>query len=309
MRTYILPLKHIILILVSVMISYFNMVPQLARAEDEVYWATTGERYDEWYRSKIDAAVHACDEAGTRLKESEKLLQEARTLIAQAAASDMKGRFTARQAEWKAQSAIRKNRLDQTRSCSRATTLRRHFLDKQANNYGYIAVPLYTRGEVKVKTWDGSEAKWDGNTPLRGGESIKTGADGYAEISFPGSPAEIHMGSNSEFFLDSDILVLQKGRFYYVKPSYQNMKEAKDFLGKHVKIPEWGDVILIIKGTRFVAVVKPGETSSVALIDGELAFRVSKDKEVILHGGEQVLFQDGKILRGPEPLNPAILKE
>ena len=54
-RTYILPVTHFILILLSVMIPCFTMAPQAAWSEEE--------RYEVWYSRVIEAAVHACDKA------------------------------------------------------------------------------------------------------------------------------------------------------------------------------------------------------------------------------------------------------
>ena len=266
--------------------------------------AQSQAKYQAWYRQAIDHEERLCKEAETSLKESEKLLREARTLIARATAGDMEGRYTARQAEWKAQSAISKNTLQKTRTCSRARYLAEKFIDAEAARNA-IAMPLFTGGDVKVQTKDGW-ASWDGKTPLLSGQVIKTGTDGYAEIVLPGSPAEIHMGPNSEFAAEQDDLTLRSGRFYYLKSAIQ--EELKDYYGRRVILKK--DVVMTVRGTRFVAIVKPGGISSVALIEGEVAFRLSRnDKEIIIRGGEQLQFRDGKILRGPEPLNPEILKE
>jgi len=78
-----------------------------------------------WYDREINAADSACKEAGIKLNESKRLLDEARALILRAPASDIKGREEAKNAEREALWAINANQVDHDSYCQEAKDLRR----------------------------------------------------------------------------------------------------------------------------------------------------------------------------------------
>lgn len=267
--------------------------------------ARAAEPPDGWLRDQMKHAYEACHESKIKVGESQRLVERALALSAKAPPKDMAGRGVARQAEFKARSALAKNKAWNERACARARTLDQQLsVLPKGNDW---SLPVYVRGDVKVDTGHGLK-RWDGKTPLQPGQTLKTGKDGYAEMVFPDG-AELRVGPNTEFTVEKELPIFKNGSFYYARAKH-DLEEFKEALLHRRFAVRTPTAVLAVRGTKFALVVDPKGPSRLALMEGEAAIIDTKSgTETVVHAGQQVEFQDANILRGPEPLDPKSFQE
>lgn len=248
-----------------------------------------------WYQTRIESAKSACEETQSWLREAKDIEAGAKALAARAAPNDGAGRAAARQAAATAATAGSNNELASARVCGRLKRLRAGLANASG---GSIVMPVYVRGTIIVMTPKGP-APWDGSSPLRAGEEIRTGKDGYAELVFPGSPAEVRLGPESAFTLQEDAFSLNRGRLYYFGEA------AAEGLPKH-RVILGGVISCTIRGTKFAAIVRGKEAARLALFEGEVAYSdPDTGQETVIRPGQHVVFKKGRLVEGPSAFDPA----
>lgn len=183
------------------------------------------ERAREWYRREIGKAEQPCQTARTELEKSQRTLERAEALVRKASPDDTAGRNVAQQAAAAAQSAIDKNTIRRDRMCDRLEQLRTN-LGQAEQLAGAVAMPVVTRGTVSVVT-DKGAIPWDGRTPLQPGQTIRTGADGYAEVFIRDLMGKFALEANTTFTLSAEGPQLARGQFYYLKEELRTCSRRK----------------------------------------------------------------------------------
>lgn len=257
---------------------------------------------DAWYEASIVCAQAACERAKGRLEAAQALEHRARELAVKAPPGDGAGRAVAEQARAKAAQAAAKDRFGVARDCGGVEQLRRARTARE----GGAALILHARGAVTLMTHKGA-VRWDGKAPLRPGQKIQTGKDGYAELAFPGQDGRVAVYPNSQFELGADETPkLKLGNFTFNRAAI--MDRLKFSAGKEPSLELTDrELTASVRGTRFAVHALPQGSGRLALFEGEVALKEPgvKGKEVVAHGGEAVSFKEGRIAGPPAKLAQA----
>lgn len=159
------------------------------------------------------------------------------------------------------------------------------------------AVASTVRGEVQVKTASG----WEKLTPqsvLGPGQQIRTGADGFAEVSFlDGSRINLHANSSFQ-------LVNENGELSNYELSLGHIKAKIERLAQRRFAVRTPTAIVGVRGTEFLLETTVEGASALVVLHGEVEFGpAEKETRISVRQGERAILSADGTLRGPEVID------
>jgi hypothetical protein len=169
------------------------------------------------------------------------------------------------------------------------------------NSKDHLALAGIVRGEVYKKTAEGLR-RFDSSTPLRAGDELQTGPDGFAKMIFT-EGSVIQIGPNTTFKAtqleaDQSIYEVFKGRLHGVMECMKKSRSACRRVRMHS-----GSAVLAVRGTEFDVDASLPDRTTVIVMDGFVEITHQRLNQVIeAKKGDQVVITEKGLLHEPSAI-------
>jgi ferric-dicitrate binding protein FerR (iron transport regulator) len=172
----------------------------------------------------------------------------------------------------------------------------------------HLAFAAKVRGKVCKKTADGL-VSFDSNTPIRAGDELQTGPDGFVKMIFT-EGSIIQIGPNTTFKVtqlegERSLYEVFKGRLHGVM---ECMKKSRDAC-RRIRISS-SSAVIAVRGTEFNIDASLPDTTTVIIMDGSVEITHQLLKQVVeAKKGEQVVITEKGILHEPSMITLDSVKQ
>ena len=178
---------------------------------------------------------------------------------------------------------------------------------------GHVAAVSVFNGKV-TRTSKGKKIELDPNTPVRPGDRINTGPNGFVEI-ISTDGTMVQLDRNSEYMFvkqgkDLSIYKLRTGRIRQIITQIKLMPaRGKKLMMRRTSVLT-PNCAVAVRGTIFQLEVDEKKTTTVTMLDGEVELtpKRGKKKVKVKKGEKATIDAQGKIT-GPEPFEPKSIKK
>ena len=177
---------------------------------------------------------------------------------------------------------------------------------------GHVAAVSVLNGTV-TRTSKGKKTELDPNTPVRPGDRINTGLNGFVEI-FSTDGNRVQLDKNSEYMFvkqgkDLSIYKLRTGRIRQIVTQVKLMPARGKILMMRRTTVRTPNAAVAVRGTSFQLEVEKKNTT-VTVLDGEVELSPNRGKKKVkVKKGETATIDAKGKITGPEPFEAKSVKK